>query len=117
MLGSPDHRPLNCVLFCVLFSRFLNVNQPLQVGGVKETHPHRRTHPHYKGFVGCVKNLVVDSQVQTILFLSFFSTACTHTPGVPGILFSTLAWAVANALMGVHNVEPLLNELGTLQSV
>ncbi|XP_031432816.1 putative neural-cadherin 2 [Clupea harengus] len=25
--------------------RFLNVNQPLQVGGVKETHPHRRTHP------------------------------------------------------------------------
>ena len=41
----------------------------------------------------------------------------THTPGVPGILFSTLAWAVANALMGVHNVEPLLNELGTLQSV
>ena len=79
MLGSPDHRPLNCVLFCVLFSRFLNVNQPLQVGGVKETHPHRRTHPHYKGFVGCVKNLVVDSQVQTILFLSFFPTACTHT--------------------------------------
>uniref|UniRef100_A0A3B4CXY3 Uncharacterized protein n=1 Tax=Pygocentrus nattereri TaxID=42514 RepID=A0A3B4CXY3_PYGNA len=43
--------------------RFLNVDQPLQLGGVKETHPLRRTHPHYKGFVGCIRNLVVDSQV------------------------------------------------------
>uniref|UniRef100_A0AAY4BAX3 Uncharacterized protein n=1 Tax=Denticeps clupeoides TaxID=299321 RepID=A0AAY4BAX3_9TELE len=39
------------------------VHTPLQLGGVKETHPHRRTHPHYRGFVGCMRNLVVDSQV------------------------------------------------------
>ncbi|XP_030639003.1 neural-cadherin [Chanos chanos] len=43
--------------------RFLDVNQPLQLGGVKGTHPLRRTHTHYKGFVGCLRNLVVDSQV------------------------------------------------------
>ncbi|XP_061097128.1 neural-cadherin [Conger conger] len=43
--------------------RFLNVNQPLQLGGVKEVVPHRRTHPLFKGFVGCLRDLVVDSQV------------------------------------------------------
>ncbi|KAK5861672.1 hypothetical protein PBY51_017129 [Eleginops maclovinus] len=39
--------------------RFLNVFQPLQLGGVKETSPHRR----YRSFTGCIRNLVVDSQV------------------------------------------------------
>uniref|UniRef100_A0A8C7LXV5 Si:dkey-22o22.2 n=1 Tax=Oncorhynchus kisutch TaxID=8019 RepID=A0A8C7LXV5_ONCKI len=39
--------------------RFLNVNQPLQLGGVKETSTHRR----YKAFTGCLRNLVVDSKV------------------------------------------------------
>ncbi|KAI1885496.1 hypothetical protein AGOR_G00204290 [Albula goreensis] len=43
--------------------RFLNLNQPLQLGGVKEAVPHWRTHPHLKGFTGCLRNLVVDSQV------------------------------------------------------
>ncbi|XP_041961666.1 neural-cadherin [Alosa sapidissima] len=65
--------------------RFLNVNQPLQVGGVKETHPHRRTHPHYKGFVGCLRNLVVDSQVYDLgnPAESVNSTpGCTLTDGV-----------------------------------
>uniref|UniRef100_A0A665TZ65 Si:dkey-22o22.2 n=1 Tax=Echeneis naucrates TaxID=173247 RepID=A0A665TZ65_ECHNA len=39
--------------------RYLNVFQPLQVGGLKETSPHRR----YRSFTGCIRNLVVDSQV------------------------------------------------------
>nr|XP_046255492.1 neural-cadherin [Scatophagus argus] len=39
--------------------RYLNVFQPLQLGGVKETPPHRR----YRSFTGCIRNLVVDSQV------------------------------------------------------
>ncbi|XP_069392731.1 neural-cadherin isoform X1 [Paralichthys olivaceus] len=39
--------------------RYLNVFQPLQLGGVKETSPHRR----YSSFTGCIRNLVVDSQV------------------------------------------------------
>ncbi|XP_077071073.1 neural-cadherin [Siphateles boraxobius] len=43
--------------------RFLDIYQPLQLGGVKETHSPRKLHPNYKGFVGCMRNLVVDSQV------------------------------------------------------
>ncbi|AWP15835.1 putative neural-cadherin-like [Scophthalmus maximus] len=39
--------------------RYLNVFQPLQLGGLKETSPHRR----YRSFTGCIRNLVVDSQV------------------------------------------------------
>lgn len=45
-------------LFLLLF-RYLNVFQPLQLGGVKEMSPHR----HYRSFTGCIRNLVVDSQV------------------------------------------------------
>ncbi|XP_008429010.1 neural-cadherin isoform X1 [Poecilia reticulata] len=39
--------------------RHLNVYQPLQLGGVKEMSPYRR----YRSFTGCIRNLVVDSQV------------------------------------------------------
>ncbi|KAI3360564.1 hypothetical protein L3Q82_002285 [Scortum barcoo] len=39
--------------------RYLNVFQPLQLGGAKATSPHRR----YRSFTGCIRNLVVDSQV------------------------------------------------------
>uniref|UniRef100_A0A3Q4BS21 Uncharacterized protein n=1 Tax=Mola mola TaxID=94237 RepID=A0A3Q4BS21_MOLML len=39
--------------------RYLNVFQPLQLGGVKETSPPRR----YHGFTGCIRNVVLDSQV------------------------------------------------------
>ncbi|XP_004551137.3 neural-cadherin [Maylandia zebra] len=39
--------------------KYLNVFQPLQLGGVKEMSPHR----HYRSFTGCIRNLVVDSQV------------------------------------------------------
>ncbi|XP_077127838.1 neural-cadherin-like [Ranitomeya variabilis] len=43
--------------------RFLNVNQPLQLGGVKVfpsgVHPSLR----FKAFTGCVRNLLVDSKV------------------------------------------------------
>ncbi|XP_072249833.1 neural-cadherin [Leuresthes tenuis] len=39
--------------------RYLNVFQPLQLGGVKELSPYRR----YRSFTGCIRNLVVDSQV------------------------------------------------------
>nr|XP_057909277.1 neural-cadherin isoform X1 [Doryrhamphus excisus] len=39
--------------------RYLNVYQPLQLGGMKEGSPLR----HYQNFSGCIRNLVVDSQV------------------------------------------------------
>ncbi|XP_076827668.1 neural-cadherin [Brachyhypopomus gauderio] len=58
--------------------RFLNVEQPLQLGGVKEPHPLRYTHPHYRGFVGCIRNLVVDSQVYDL------SSAAESQNSAPG---------------------------------
>ncbi|KAM9851671.1 neural-cadherin [Aulostomus maculatus] len=39
--------------------RYLDVFQPLQLGGVKEMSPHLR----YRSFTGCIRNLMVDSQV------------------------------------------------------
>ncbi|CAG6014487.1 unnamed protein product [Menidia menidia] len=42
--------------------RYLNVFQPLQLGGVKELSPYRR----YQSFTGCIRNLVVDSQVMDL---------------------------------------------------
>ncbi|XP_041648938.1 neural-cadherin isoform X1 [Cheilinus undulatus] len=39
--------------------RYLNVYQPLQLGGVKDMSPHRR----YRSFTGCIRNLMADSQV------------------------------------------------------
>lgn len=54
-LNSPPLSPL----LLLLFFRYLNVFQPLQLGGVKETSPLQR----YRSFTGCIRNLVVDSQV------------------------------------------------------
>ncbi|XP_053349522.1 neural-cadherin [Clarias gariepinus] len=58
--------------------RFLNVNQPLQLGGVKDTYPLRQTHTNYKGFVGCIRNLVVDTQVYDL------SSAAESMNSAPG---------------------------------
>uniref|UniRef100_A0A8D0HKE9 Neural-cadherin n=1 Tax=Sphenodon punctatus TaxID=8508 RepID=A0A8D0HKE9_SPHPU len=43
--------------------RFLNVHQPLQLGGVKKALPYRSSQKHFRGFVGCIRNVVIDSQV------------------------------------------------------
>ncbi|XP_027005788.2 neural-cadherin [Tachysurus fulvidraco] len=58
--------------------RFLNLNQPLQLGGVKDTYPLRHTNTHYKGFVGCIRNLVVDTQVYDL------SSAAESMNSAPG---------------------------------
>ncbi|TTA40571.1 Neural-cadherin [Bagarius yarrelli] len=63
--------------------RFLNLNQPLQLGGVKGMYP--LPHTHYKGFVGCIRNLVVDTQVYDLSSAaeSMNSAAgCSLTDGV-----------------------------------
>ncbi|XP_056142918.1 neural-cadherin [Lampris incognitus] len=39
--------------------RYLNVFQPLQLGGVKDSTPYH----HYRSYSGCIRNLMVDSQV------------------------------------------------------
>ncbi|XP_078254534.1 neural-cadherin [Rhinoraja longicauda] len=44
-------------------ARFLNVQQPLQLGGIKKLRPHLNDQLDYTGFTGCVRNLNVDSKV------------------------------------------------------
>lgn len=53
---TPPAPPPGLLLF---LPRYLNVFQPLQLGGVKEMSPLRR----YRSFTGCIRNLEVDSQV------------------------------------------------------
>ncbi|XP_029447582.1 LOW QUALITY PROTEIN: neural-cadherin-like [Rhinatrema bivittatum] len=43
--------------------RFLDVSQPLQLGGVKDSLPYHKSQTHLKGFVGCIRNLIVDSKL------------------------------------------------------
>ncbi|NWT65859.1 CADN protein, partial [Prunella himalayana] len=38
-------------------------HQPLQLGGVKKTLPFRDSQRHFRGFVGCIRNVIVDSKV------------------------------------------------------
>uniref|UniRef100_A0A663N2N9 Neural-cadherin-like n=2 Tax=Athene cunicularia TaxID=194338 RepID=A0A663N2N9_ATHCN len=38
-------------------------HQPLQLGGVKKTLPYHDTQRHFRGFVGCIRNVIVDSKV------------------------------------------------------
>uniref|UniRef100_A0A8D2N3X2 Neural-cadherin-like n=1 Tax=Zonotrichia albicollis TaxID=44394 RepID=A0A8D2N3X2_ZONAL len=38
-------------------------HQPLQLGGVKQTLPYRDSQRHFRGFVGCIRNVIVDSKV------------------------------------------------------
>ncbi|KAJ1193131.1 hypothetical protein NDU88_002436 [Pleurodeles waltl] len=43
--------------------RFLNVYQPLQLGGIKDVISHPDQGLSYKGFIGCIRNLIVDSKM------------------------------------------------------
>ncbi|KAM5158190.1 neural-cadherin-like [Mantella aurantiaca] len=43
--------------------RFLNVYQPLQLGGVKNLPVNVHSSIHFRGFSGCIRNLQVDSKV------------------------------------------------------
>uniref|UniRef100_A0A8C9RT17 Si:dkey-22o22.2 n=1 Tax=Scleropages formosus TaxID=113540 RepID=A0A8C9RT17_SCLFO len=61
--SGPRYAVLLVLLSIVTSTRFLDVNQPLQLGGVKEDSLFRHTHPHFRSFSGCVRNLVVDSQI------------------------------------------------------
>ncbi|KAJ6663946.1 hypothetical protein lerEdw1_008900 [Lerista edwardsae] len=46
--------------------RFLNVHQPLQLGGVKKAVPFHTSQKHFRGFIGCIRNVVIDSQVYNL---------------------------------------------------
>ncbi|XP_054841872.1 neural-cadherin-like [Eublepharis macularius] len=43
--------------------RFLSVHQPLQLGGVKKALPYHASQKHLRGFTGCIRNVIIDSQM------------------------------------------------------
>lgn len=58
-------RATNSFFPSLLFSmgKLLSGHQPLQLGGVKKTLPYRDSQRHFRGFVGCIRNVIVDSKV------------------------------------------------------
>ncbi|XP_010172162.2 neural-cadherin [Antrostomus carolinensis] len=44
-------------------ARLFSGHQPLQLGGVKKTLPYLDSQRLFRGFVGCIRNVIVDSQV------------------------------------------------------
>lgn len=52
-----------CVMSMPLCSRYLNMSQVLQLGGVNEDIPYIYPQLQHKHFTGCIRNLVVDSKV------------------------------------------------------
>ncbi|KFQ07158.1 Neural-cadherin, partial [Leptosomus discolor] len=43
--------------------RLFSGHQPLQLGGVKKTLPYHDSQRHFRGFVGCIRNVIVDSKI------------------------------------------------------
>ncbi|KAK2845166.1 hypothetical protein Q5P01_011825 [Channa striata] len=74
--------------------RYLNVFQPLQLGGVKETSPPHR----YRSFVGCIRNLVVDTQC--LYDLASPGESVDSTPGCR--LTDGVCVTAASPSCGVH---------------
>ncbi|XP_051878588.1 neural-cadherin [Pristis pectinata] len=66
-------------------ARFLNVHQPLQLGGIKKSLPHFNDQLHFTGFTGCVRNLIVDSKMYDLGNPAEFlnsAAGCEVTDGV-----------------------------------
>uniref|UniRef100_A0ABM5ETP5 Neural-cadherin-like n=1 Tax=Pogona vitticeps TaxID=103695 RepID=A0ABM5ETP5_9SAUR len=62
-LSTEDRTNCEAVAFVPQTKRYLNMNQVLQLGGVKESIPYSYPHLQQKHFTGCIRNLVVDTQV------------------------------------------------------
>ncbi|XP_072324160.1 neural-cadherin isoform X1 [Scyliorhinus torazame] len=66
-------------------ARFLNVYQPLQLGGIKEPLPYHNDQLRFTGFTGCIRNLIVDSKVYDLANPAEFldsAPGCAVTDGV-----------------------------------
>ncbi|XP_041045226.1 neural-cadherin [Carcharodon carcharias] len=66
-------------------ARFLNVYQPLQLGGIKDSLPYHNGQLHFTGFMGCIRNLIVDSKVYDLANPAEFlnsAPGCAVTDGV-----------------------------------
>uniref|UniRef100_A0ACB8EA14 Uncharacterized protein n=1 Tax=Sphaerodactylus townsendi TaxID=933632 RepID=A0ACB8EA14_9SAUR len=62
-LTTEDRTNCEVVGFVPQTNRHLNLNQVLQLGGVKESIPYTYPQLQHKHFTGCVRNLILDTQV------------------------------------------------------
>ncbi|XP_048386187.2 neural-cadherin isoform X1 [Stegostoma tigrinum] len=66
-------------------ARFLNILQPLQLGGIKESLSNRNDQLSFPGFIGCIRSLIVDSKVYDLANPAEFRNSapgCAVTDGV-----------------------------------
>ncbi|NXY89018.1 CADN protein, partial [Alcedo cyanopectus] len=78
-------------------ARLFSGHQPLQLGGVKKTVPHHDPQRHFRGFVGCIRNVIVDSQVYD---LEHPAESLNSAPGC--LLTDTLCQGGGVAPCGTH---------------
>ncbi|KAJ6666039.1 hypothetical protein lerEdw1_000943 [Lerista edwardsae] len=62
-LSTEDRTNCEVIGFVPQARRYLNMNQVLQLGGVKESIPYAYPQLQHKHFSGCIRNLIVDTQV------------------------------------------------------
>ncbi|NXG28398.1 CADN protein, partial [Dromaius novaehollandiae] len=72
-------------------------HQPLQLGGVKNTLPYHNSLKHFRGFVGCIRNVIVDSKVYD---LEHPAESLNSTPGC--VLMDEMCKSAGVASCGVH---------------
>ncbi|XP_053127320.1 neural-cadherin-like [Hemicordylus capensis] len=62
-LSTEDRTNCEVMGFVPQARRYLNMNQVLQLGGVKDSIPYSYPQLQHKHFTGCIRNLIVDTQV------------------------------------------------------
>ncbi|NXC74003.1 CADN protein, partial [Anhinga anhinga] len=62
-------------------TRYLNVNHVLQLGGVKESLPYSYPQLLHKHFSGCLRNFILDTQVQEVYDLQSPAESLNSFPG------------------------------------
>ncbi|XP_071594073.1 neural-cadherin-like isoform X2 [Heliangelus exortis] len=77
--------------------RLFSGHQPLQLGGVKKTLPYYISQRHFRGFVGCIGNVIVDSKVYD---LEHPAESLNSAPGC--VLTDEMCQSSMMASCGVH---------------
>ncbi|XP_046766540.1 cHz-cadherin isoform X3 [Gallus gallus] len=78
-------------------SRIFSGHQPLQLGGVKKILPYRDSQKRFRGFVGCIRNVVVDTKVYD---LEHPAESLNSSPGC--ILTDEMCQSAGMVSCGVH---------------
>ncbi|NXN66336.1 CADN protein, partial [Himantopus himantopus] len=77
--------------------RLFSGHQPLQLGGVKRTLPYHNSQRRFRGFVGCIRNVIVDSKVYD---LEHPAESLNSAPGC--VLTDEICQSGGMASCGVH---------------